>query len=90
MTEIVTQDAADAATFHTLVSHVEQRCLHAGAESMRALFVPETTPYECLRQCGFVPRRMAFPVHYIPLHEDMQAIRRVDQWRLQAGDFDVV
>lgn len=63
-----------------------------GAEAVAALAVPATDLDRLLRRSGFVFRRGAFQVRYVPLDPRLPhaALQDPDNWDLQGGDFDVV
>lgn len=73
---------------NALVGDIIKRCLDAGADTISTLAVPGTPNHRALGNCGFMPRRAAFTVQYVPLQSDRDAIGL--DWLLTGGDFDVV
>lgn len=89
MTEVVTK-SNDQAAYFTLAIDVERRCLETRADMIRTLSVPGTLNYQRLSHCGFLPGRGAFMLQYVPLQPEMQAVRSLEDWHFEGGDFDVV
>ena len=80
----------DQNAYPTLVAAVERRCLEEHIETISALSVPGTEDWRCLKRCGFFSRRAAFSLQYVPMRSEMQALRGLDEWHFEGGDFDVV
>lgn len=80
----------DQNAYPTLIAAVERRCLQKHIESISALSVPGTEDWQCLKRCGFFSRRAEFSLQYVPMRSEMQALRRLDDWHFEGGDFDVV
>lgn len=89
LTEVTTKND-DQAAYFTLVKDVERRCLEARADVIRTLSVPGTINFQRLSRCGFLSGRAAFMLQYVPLQPEMQAMRRLENWHFEGGDFDVV
>ena len=85
--EIVTSDEA---AYVTLVAGIERRCMNARAETIRALAVAGTANFRNFRDCGFILRRAAFALHFIPFDLEMQGLMDARNWHFEGGDFDVV
>jgi predicted N-acetyltransferase YhbS len=80
----------DQGVRNALMREIVDRCLAAGAETIMTLAVPGTPNYRAFRRCGFIPRRAAFTVQYVPLQSGMTGITDALDWDLMGGDFDVV
>jgi hypothetical protein len=89
VTEVLT-GPNDHGAYMTLVAEIERRCIRACADSVRVLSVPGTPTFKRLRQCGFLPRRAAFSLQYVPLQPELQKVRNINDWYFEGGDFDVV
>ena len=89
LTEVITSHD-DPIAYSTLVAAVERRCLEKRVETISALSVSGTESWRRLKRCGFFPRRAAFNLQYVPMQPEMQALRSLDEWHFEGGDFDVV
>ena len=80
----------DDGALGSLFAGIEERCMAAGVDTIRALAVPGTADYSHLRQAGFLPRRAAFTLQYVPFERSLEHFTRIGDWQFQGGDFDVV
>ena len=88
--ELLTRPA-DAAGQRALVDSAAARLDDLGAVAVAALAIPGSPLSRAFRRARFFPRRKSFPVHCVPLADDlaMETLRDPGRWWLQGGDFDV-
>ena len=89
ITEVVSR-LDDSLVYPTLVAAVEKRCLDACVETISTLSIPGSESCRQLKRCGFIPRRAAFELQYVPLQLGMTALTSIEEWHIEGGDFDVV
>lgn len=89
--ELTALRADEAARGAVLSAAIEEMCAD-GAEAVAALAVPSTDLDRLLKRSGFVFRRSAFQIRYVPLDPRLPhaVLRDPNNWDLQGGDFDVV
>ncbi len=82
----------DDATRHALLAAAADRLYDLGAVAVVTLAVPGSALYRTFRRARFFPRRKSFPVHCVPLADDLalETLREPGRWWLQGGDFDVI